>query len=262
MAVRFDVITLFPAMFDAVASAGVTGRAVESGVWSLGRWNPRDYTDNPYRTIDDRPYGGGPGMVMMPGPLEAALVAAKAAQAAAGVAPRVLHLSPQGRKLDHAGVLGLRDALQGVTGMVLLCGRYEGIDERVIERHVDEEWSVGDYVLSGGELAAMVLIDAVVRLLPGVLGHQASAVEESFAAGLLDCPHFTRPEEFAGLRVPDVLLSGDHAKIARWRLKQSLARTLARRPELFAAWSERKLSKEEVRIRAEVLAESAGAGGV
>jgi len=262
MAVRFDAITLFPAMFDAVASVGVTGRAVESGVWWLERWNPRDFTDNPYRTIDDRPYGGGPGMVMIPGPLEAALVAAKAAQVEAGLVPRVMHLSPQGRKLDHAGTLALRDAMQGGTGLVLLCGRYEGIDERVIERHVDEEWSIGDYVLSGGELAAMVLVDAVVRQLPGVLGHEASAVEESFAAGLLDCQHFTRPEEFAGMRVPDVLLSGDHAKIARWRLKQSLARTLARRPDLFAAWSARKLSKEEVRIRAEVLAESASAGGV
>jgi tRNA (guanine37-N1)-methyltransferase len=262
MAVRFDAITLFPSMFDAVAGVGVTGRAVESGVWLLGCWNPRDFTDNPYRTIDDRPYGGGPGMVMIPGPLEAALDAAKAAQALAGFKPRVLHLSPQGAKLDHAGVMDLRDRMQGGMGTILLCGRYEGIDERVIARHVDEEWSVGDYVLSGGELAAMVLIDAVVRQLPGVLGHEASALEESFAAGLLDCQHFTRPEEFAGMRVPDVLLSGDHARIARWRLKQSLARTLARRPDLFAAWSARKLSKEEVRVRAEVLAESAGAGGV
>ena len=262
MAVRFDAVTLFPAMYDAVATLGVTGRAVDAGIWSLACWNPRDYTDNPYRTIDDRPYGGGPGMVMMAGPLEDALQAAHAAQEEAGFKPRVLHLSPQGKRLDHAGVMRLRDEMQGGMGAILLCGRYEGIDERVIARHVDDEWSIGDYVLSGGELAAMVLIDAVVRQLPGVLGHDASALEESFAGGLLDCQHYTRPEEFAGQRVPEVLLSGDHAKIARWRLKQSLARTLARRPDMFAAWSARKLSKEEAKVRAEVLAESAVAGGV
>lgn len=256
MAVRFDAVTLFAPMFDAVAKQGVTGRAAEAGLWSLGCWNPRDYTGNPYRTIDDRPYGGGPGMVMIPAPLEAAIGAAQAAQRAAGLQPRVLLMSPQGRRLDHAGVIALRDAVEGGTGLVLLCGRYEGIDERVVLRNVDEEWSIGDYVLSGGEPAAMVLIDAVVRQLPGVLGHDASAVEESFVAGLLDCPHYSRPEEYAGLKVPPVLLSGDHKSIARWRLKEALKRTRARRPEMYAAWRERELSKEERRVLAEVEAES------
>ncbi|MBL8384102.1 MAG: tRNA (guanosine(37)-N1)-methyltransferase TrmD [Burkholderiales bacterium] len=260
MAVRFDAVTLFPAMFEAVTRQGVSGRAAESGLWSLACWNPRDFAGDPYRTVDDRPYGGGPGMVMIPGPLEAALAAARAAQAAAGRRARVLYLTPQGRRLDHAGVVALAAALQDGIGAVLLCGRYEGIDERVIARHVDEEWSIGDYVLSGGELAAMVVIDAVVRQLPGVLGHDASAAEESFADGLLDCPHYTRPEEHAGMRVPEVLLSGDHAKIARWRRKQAAARTLARRPDLFGAWSAGRLTKDEARIRAEVLAEAAQAG--
>ena len=255
MAVRFDAVTLFPAMFEAVTAQGVSGRAVAGGIWSLACWNPRDFTDNPYRTIDDRPYGGGPGMVMIPGPLEAAIRAAKAAQAAAGFAPRVLLMSPQGRKLDHAGVIALRDAAQAGVGMVLLCGRYEGIDERVIERNVDEEWSIGDYVLSGGEPAALVLIDAVVRQLPGVLGHDASAVEESFVAGLLDCPHYSRPEDYEGLVVPPVLLSGDHKAIARWRLKEALKRTRARRPEMYAAWKAKGLSKEERRVLAEVESE-------
>ena len=253
MQVRFDAVTLFPAMFEAVVKFGVGGRACEAGLWSLVCWNPRDFTDNPHRTVDDRPYGGGPGMVMIPAPLEAALGAARAAQAAAGLRSRVLHLSPQGRPLDHAGVMRIRDTMRQDTGMVLLCGRYEGIDERVLEREVDEEWSVGDYVLSGGELPAMVLIDAVVRQLPGVLNDAASAVQESFAEGLLDCPHYTRPEDHAGRRVPDVLLSGDHAKIARWRLKQALLRTRARRPALFAAWRAR--SRDEARVLEEVESE-------
>ncbi len=257
-AARFDAVTLFPAMFEAVSALGVSGRACQSGIWAMHCWNPRDFTDNPYRTIDDRPYGGGPGMLMTPAPLEAAIAAAKAAQGDAGFASWVVYLSPQGRSLDHAGVMRLRERMQGGQGVVLLCGRYEGIDERVIERHVDEEVSIGDYVLSGGELAAMVLIDALVRQLPGVLGHDASALEESYAAGLLDCPHYTRPEEYCGVRVPEVLLSGDHRKIARWRLKQSLARTRARRPDLFAAWCGRKLSKEEERVLAEVVAEAGG----
>ena len=258
LAVRFDAVTLFPAMFEAVSALGVTGRACESGIWSMHCWNPRDFTDNPYRAIDDRPYGGGPGMLMIPAPLEAAIGAAKAAHGDAGLTSRVIYLSPQGKTLDHAGVLCLRDRMQGGQGVVLLCGRYEGIDERVIARHVDEEVSIGDYVLSGGELAAMVLIDALVRQLPGVLGHDASALEESYAAGLLDCPHYTRPEEHLGARVPEVLLSGDHRKIARWRLKQSLVRTRARRPELFAAWCGRQLSKDEERVLAEVMADSGG----
>jgi tRNA (guanine37-N1)-methyltransferase len=257
MAVRFDAVTLFPAMFEAVARHGVTGRACESELWSLACWNPRDFTGNPYRTIDDRPYGGGPGMVMIPAPLEAAIVAARQAQSAAGLQPRVIHMSPQGRRLDHAGVMCLVEEMRAGHGVVLLCGRYEGIDERVLQRNVDAELSVGDYVLSGGELAAMVLIDAVVRQLPGVLGHDASALEESFATGLLDCPHYTRPEEYAGLEVPEVLLSGDHARIARWRHKQALMRTRARRPDLFDAWVAKGLSKEEKRVLAEVMADTA-----
>lgn len=255
MAVRFDAVTLFPAMFDAVTGAGVSGRAVEAGIWSLCCWNPRDFTDNPYRTVDDRPYGGGPGMVMIPAPLEAAIGAARAAQQEAGLRPKVLHLSPQGRRLTHDGVMGLVREMRDGQGVILLCGRYEGVDERVLERQVDAEVSIGDFVLSGGELAAMVLIDAVVRQLPGVLGHDASAVEESFATGLLDCPHYTRPEEYDGMRVPEVLLSGDHAKIARWRLKQSLMRTRMRRPDLFEAWAAGASTREERRLLAEVLAE-------
>ena len=258
MAVRFDTVTLFPAMFEAVTGSGVSGRAVEAGIWSLRCWNPRDFTDNPYRTVDDRPYGGGPGMVMIPAPLEGAIRAARSAQREAGLRPKVVHLSPQGERLTHAGVMGLAEAMQGGQGVILLCGRYEGIDERVLEREVDAEVSIGDFVLSGGELAAMVLIDAVVRQLPGVLGHDASAVEESFATGLLDCPHYTRPEEYEGMRVPEVLLSGDHAKIARWRLKQSLVRTRMRRPDLFEAWAARASTKEQKRLLAEVLAEGGG----
>ena len=256
MRVRFDVIALFPAIFDAVAKFGVTGRALDSGVWAMQCWNPRDFTANPHRTVDDRPYGGGPGMVMIPAPLEAAIGAAKVAQGQAGFTPHVVYLTPQGRTLDHARVMRLKGEMQGGRGVVLLCGRYEGVDERVLMRQVDEEVSVGDYVLSGGELPAKMLIDAVVRQLPGVLGDECSAVAESFAAGLLDCPQYTRPEEHAGMRVPEVLLCGDHAKIARWRLKQSLRRTRERRPELFAAW--RAGSKEEEKVLAEVKAEPGG----
>jgi tRNA (guanine37-N1)-methyltransferase len=255
MRVQFDVVTLFPAMFEAVTREGITGRAHQDGVWGLRSWNPRDYADNAYRTVDDRPYGGGPGMLMIPGPLEAAIGAAKAAQAQAGLAPLVVHLSPQGRKLEHAGVLGLRDEMQAGRGVVLLCGRYEGIDERVLVRQVDREVSIGDYVLSGGELPAMVLIDALVRQLPGVLNDASSAVEDSFVDGLLDCPHYTRPEEYQGLRVPEVLLSGDHKKIAQWRFKQALKRTIARRPDLFEAWRDRALGKQEAKLLAEAQAE-------
>lgn len=225
--IRFDCITLFPEMFAAVSDWGITRRALEQGAWSLGLWNPRQFAEDNYRTIDDRPYGGGPGMVMMAEPLERAIRAAKAA--VAGEA-RVIYLSPQGRALDHARVT----ALAGESRLVLLCGRYEGVDERLVRRHVDEEISLGDYVLSGGELAAMVVIDAVVRQLPGVLGEAQSAVQDSFArdAGLLDCPHFTRPEVWGGEPVPQVLLSGHHADIERWRLKQALGRTWQRRPDL------------------------------
>lgn len=243
-----DVITLFPEMFAAVTQYGVTRRAVELGLFDLQTWNPRDYATDNYRRVDDRPFGGGPGMLMIPEPLEAALGAAKARQSVAGVTPHTVYLSPQGAPLAHAKVLELVER----PGLVLLCGRYEGVDERVLQRQVDEEVSIGDYVLSGGELPAMVLIDAVVRQLPGALNHAASAEEDSFVDGLLDCPHYTRPEEYQGMKVPDVLMSGNHALIRRWRLKQSLGRTWLRRPELL---KERQLSKEEARLLAEYQAE-------
>jgi tRNA (guanine37-N1)-methyltransferase len=221
---KIDVVSLFPPMFEAVTGFGVTGRAIENGLLELRVWNPRDFTTDPYRRVDERPYGGGPGMVMLPGPLRLTLGAARAANPQA----KVLYLSPQGRKLDQAGVLELSRR----AGMILLAGRYEGVDERLLDAEVDEEWSIGDYVLSGGELAAMVIVDAIARQLPGVLGHEDSAAEDSFASGLLDCPHYTRPEEFEGRRVPEVLLSGNHAEIRRWRLKQALGRTWERRPDL------------------------------
>jgi tRNA (guanine37-N1)-methyltransferase len=223
--IRFDCVTLFPEMFAALTDWGVTRRALEQELWSLALWNPRDFTTDNYRTVDDRPYGGGPGMVMLAEPLEKAIAAAKAA--AEGEA-KVIYLSPQGMVLDHKKVMGL--AVE--ERVVLLCGRYEGVDERLIRRCVDEELSIGDYVLSGGELAAMVLIDAVVRQLPGALGDGLSAEQDSFVNGLLDCPQYTRPEAYAGEAVPPVLLSGHHARIERWRLKQSLGRTWLRRPEL------------------------------
>ena len=253
--IRFDCITLFPEMFEAITGRGITQRAYDRGLWGLGLWNPRDFTTDNYRTVDDRPYGGGPGMLMIPKPLEAAIGAAKAAQAAAGLSPLVIHMSPQGKQMDHAAVMTLRDEMQGGRGVVVLCGRYEGIDERVLARQVDREVSIGDYVLSGGELPAMVLIDALVRQLPGVLNDDASALEESFADGLLDCPHYTRPEEYEGMRVPEVLLSGDHRKIARWRLKEALKRTMARRPDLYEAWCARAISKEEAKVLAEAQSE-------
>ena len=230
---RFDVISLFPEMFAALRH-GVTGRAIERGQVGLRLWNPRDYADDAHRTVDDRPYGGGPGMVMMVEPLRRAILDAKAA----AVGSRVLYLSPQGRRLDQEGVR----RLAAEPGLVLLAGRYEGIDERLIESHVDEECSIGDYVLSGGELPAMVLMDAVIRLLPGVLGHADSAEQDSYVDGLLDCPHYTRPEEIDGRTVPEVLKSGNHEQIRRWRLQQALGRTWLRRPELI---ERRRLSSEE-----------------
>ena len=246
--IRFDVVTLFPEMFAAVAHSGISGRALETGLWSLGLWNPRDFTKDNYRTVDDRPYGGGPGMLMLAEPLEKALDAAK--EAGGG---KVIYLSPQGRKLDHEKVM----ELAGREAATLLCGRYEGVDERLIERRVDEELSIGDYVLSGGELAAMTVIDAVVRQIPGALGGEQSAVEESFVQGLLDCPQYTRPELYEGRKVPDVLLSGHHENIRRWRMKQALGRTWRRRPDLLAA---RKLSEDERRLLEEFQRESGESG--
>ena len=234
--IRFDVVTLFPEMFAAITASGITARALQRGLWRLEAWNPRDFTADAYRSVDDRPYGGGPGMVMLAEPLERALDALQAA----GGGP-VAYLSPQGRRLDHAKVV----ELAGREAVTLLCGRYEGVDERLLRRRVDEELSLGDFVLTGGELAAMAVIDAVVRQLPGALGDEESAIEESFADGLLDCPQYTRPEVYAGEQVPGVLLSGHHANIRRWRLKQSLGRTWLRRPELIAA---RALSEEENRL--------------
>lgn len=219
------VITLFPEMFRAVTDFGVTGRAVKNGLLELHTWNPRDFTHDRHNTVDDRPYGGGPGMLMMVQPLRDAIHAAKAA---AGEGAKVIYLSPQGRKLDQQGVTELAQS----SRLILVCGRYEGIDERIIQTEVDEEWSIGDYVLSGGELPAMTLIDSVSRLVPGVLGKQASAEQDSFSDGLLDCPHYTRPESLDGVNVPAVLLSGNHEQIRLWRLQQSLGRTLLRRPEL------------------------------
>jgi len=227
--VKIDIITIFPEMFDAVVKYGVTGKAIEKHRLSLRFWNPRDYTNDSYRRVDDRPYGGGPGMVMMAEPLDAAIRAARSRQ---GPEAKVIYLSPQGRRLDHAGVL----ELAGRSGMILLAGRYEGVDERLLEIQVDEEWSIGDFVLTGGELAAMVVIDAVARQLPGVLGNVGSAKEDSFVKGLLDCAHYTRPVVFSGQRVPEVLLSGNHEQIRRWRLKQSLGRTWLRRPELLESF--------------------------
>lgn len=243
------VVSLFPEMFGAITESGITSRAVKNGLLRMQYWNPRDFTEDAYRRVDDRPYGGGPGMVMLVEPLRRAIAAARAAAREQGLVPVVIYLSPQGRVLDQAGVR----ELAGGQALILLCGRYEGIDERLIRREVDAEWSVGDYVLSGGELPAMVLIDAVTRLLPGALGSEASAEEDSFTDGLLDCPHYTRPEVYEGEEVPAVLLSGDHAAIRRWRRRQSLERTLKRRPELLARAS---LDKEQQKLLDEIRRES------
>ena len=236
---QFDVVTLFPEMFSAITDSGITARAREKEQYQITFWNPRDFTEDQRRTVDDRPYGGGPGMVMLVEPLERAINAAKLRQQEQGVAkPRVIYLTPQGRVLDHTVVT----QLAGEAGVVLVTGRYEGVDERLIARVVDEEISIGDYVLSGGELAAMVVIDSVVRQLPDVLGDPESAAQDSFANGLLDYPHYTRPENDRGQEVPKVLLSGNHAEINRWRLKQALGRTWLRRPKIL---EQRTLSKEE-----------------
>ncbi|AWX15566.1 tRNA (guanosine(37)-N1)-methyltransferase TrmD [Mergibacter septicus] len=241
------VITLFPEMFKAITDFGVTGRAVKQQLLHLQCWNPRDFTHDKHKTVDDRPYGGGPGMLMMVKPLKAAIQAAKAEAKKEGSEKiKVIYLSPQGRKLDQQGVQQLAQNQK----LILVCGRYEGIDERLIETEIDEEWSVGDYVLTGGELPAMTLIDAVARFIPGVLGKQASAEEDSFAEGLLDCPHYTRPEVLDGLTVPPILMSGNHEEIRKWRLKQSLQRTWLRRPELLeslALTDEQRLLLEQVK---------------
>jgi tRNA (guanine37-N1)-methyltransferase len=222
------VVSLFPQMFDAITEYGVTGRAIRNGLIDFQQWNPRDFTHDRHRTVDDRPYGGGPGMLMMVQPLRDAIKAAKAEAEKAGEKAKVIYLSPQGRKFDQAGACELAQDKR----LIFIAGRYEGIDERLIQAEIDEEWSVGDYVLSGGELAAMNIIDAVARLVPGVLGHEQSAEQDSFSDGLLDCPHYTRPEVLDGKAVPKVLLSGNHEKIRQWRLYQSLERTWLRRPEL------------------------------
>ena len=240
------LVTLFPEMFDAVSEHGVTGRAVKQGVVKFSFCNPRDYTQDKHRTVDDRPYGGGPGMLMKIDPLRQAIAAAR--EAAGDVDTKVIYLSPQGQRFTHAKAVELARE----KALILVAGRYEGVDERLIEAEVDEELSIGDYVLSGGELAAMVVVDALSRQLPGVLGHELSAEEDSYADGLLDCPHYTRPEDYQGKMVPEVLLSGDHEKIRRWRLKQALARTHERRPDLLEG---RVATPEEKDLLAQYLAE-------
>jgi len=245
--VWFGVVTLFPEMLQALTEQGVSGRAVKQDKVSVACWNPRDFTHDKHQTVDDRPYGGGPGMLMKVQPLRDAIHAAKAA---AGEGAKVIYMSPQGRKLDQQGVLELVQQEK----LILVAGRYEGIDERLIDDEIDEEWSIGDFVLSGGELAAMTLMDAVIRLVPGVLGHEQSAQQDSFMEGLLDCPHYTRPEDYDGQLVPEVLLSGNHEKIRKWRLKQALGRTWQRRPDLLAAL---ELTTEQQKLLTEYLDENA-----
>ena len=239
---QFDVITLFPEMFTALTQSGITRRAFEQSKCKLSMWNPRDFTNDKHKTVDDRPYGGGPGMVMMSAPLEAAINAAKANQEAAANPAHVIYLSPQGAPLTHAKVM----QLASLPSLVMLCGRYEAIDQRVLDRCVDEEISLGDFVLSGGEIPAMALMDAIIRQLPGVLNDASSAVEDSFVSGLLDCPHFTRPEMYEDVAVPAVLLSGNHADIATWRRQQALLATQRKRPDLIEqARQDGQLSKAD-----------------
>ena len=241
---KFAAVTLFPEMFEAITRFGISRRAFENNLAEFAAINPRDFATNQYKTIDDRPFGGGPGMVMMPEPLEKAIDAARAAVGAAetaGAACKVVYLSPQGRPLTDA----LVRELGSLESLVLVCGRYEGIDERVIQRKIDLEVSIGDFVVSGGELPAMMLMDAVLRYQPGVLNDAQSAAEDSFATGLLDCPHYTRPEHYDGVSVPEVLLSGNHERIRTWRLTESLKRTRDRRPDLL---KDRAFSKEEMHL--------------
>ena len=239
------VVTLFPEMFNAISDHGITSRAVKKGILQLACWNPRDFTADNHKTVDDRPYGGGPGMLMKVQPLRDAINAAKQA---AGSDVKVVYLSPQGKPLDQSGV----NELAARKKLIFVAGRYEGIDERLIGTDIDEEWSIGDYVISGGELAAMVVIDAITRLQPGALGDETSVVEDSFISGLLDCPHYTRPEQLDDQAVPDVLLSGHHEEIKRWRLKQSLGRTKEKRPDLL---EKRLLNEQEKLLLAEYLRE-------
>lgn len=239
---RIAIVSLFPEMFSSISDYGITRRAMENGLVELNFWNPRQFTSDKHQTVDDRPYGGGPGMVMMIQPLRDAIQAAKAW---AGEEAKVIYLSPQGRVLTQPGV----QELATETNLVLVAGRYEGIDERLIELEVDAEWSIGDYVLSGGELAAMVLIDAVTRLIPGALGHAQSAEQDSFSDGLLDCPHYTRPDVYEGRAVPEVLMSGNHERIRRWRLQQALDRTVRRRPDLL---EKLELDEEQQKLLSEL----------
>lgn len=235
---QFDVITLFPEMFSALTQSGVTRRAFEQKKWGLSLWNPRDFTTDNHRTVDDRPYGGGPGMVMLAKPLHLGLDAARQRQVELGLpVPKVVYLSPQGKALSHRRVMQFVQE----PGVVLLCGRYEAIDQRLLDSQVDEEISLGDFVLSGGELPAMALMDAVIRQLPGVLNDGASAVEDSFVNGLLDCPHYTRPEEYEGAVVPPVLLGGHHAEIEKWRRQRALEATAEKRPDLILRARQDKL---------------------
>ncbi|MDP1558587.1 MAG: tRNA (guanosine(37)-N1)-methyltransferase TrmD [Nitrosomonas sp.] len=245
MPFEFDVITLFPEMFSTITQYGVTGKANKKAIFELTTWNPRDFTKDNHRTVDDSPYGGGPGMVMLAQPLEDAITSAKERQALIGInEAAVVYVSPQGKRLDHEMVI----QLSKLPGLILLCGRYEGIDERIIARQVDMEISIGDYVLSGGELAAMVLIDCIARQLPGTLGDPESASQDSFVSGLLDFPHYTRPENYQGVVVPEVLMSGNHAKINRWRLQQALGRTWLRRPDLLALKTAHEITEEEKKL--------------
>ena len=244
MPLQIDVVTLFPQMFAAISEFGISGRAFARQCAQLQLWNPRDFTTDNHRTVDDRPYGGGPGMVMLAEPLDAALDAAEARQREAGIVrPHRVYLSPQGRTLDHALVM----ELAARPGLVFLAGRYEGVDQRLLDRRIDEYISIGDYVLSGGELATMVVIDAILRQLPGALGDADSAVQDSFVNGLLDYPHYTRPEVYRGVPVPAVLMGGNHAKIQRWRLQQSLLATQRLRPDLLA---KREMSAAEIDLLA------------
>ncbi len=245
---KIALITLFPEMFAAVADYGISGRAVKQGLLELSSFNPREFTQDRHETVDDRPYGGGPGMVMMVEPLRKAIAAAREW---AGQDALVVYLSPQGRVLNQQAV----NSFAKQQSLILIAGRYEGIDERLIQLEVDEEWSIGDYVLSGGELPAMVLVDALIRQLPGALGHQDSADQDSFADGLLDCPHYTRPEDYQGQSVPEVLLSGNHEKIRRWRLQQSLVRTQQRRPELMDSLALNKEQQALLREASDALAD-------